>query len=593
VRRLQRAYGYYIDAGMWGDAADLFTRDGSIEHGLDGVYVGRERVREYLHALGGGTSGLNYGRIQECFQLQPVVTVAPDGSSARGRWRAFVLSGELGANAFWSEGPYENEYRKEDGCWRISKLHWYQTFCVPYAGGWARHVDANGGLYVGPRLAPDAAPTERYETWPGVHTPAFHYSPASARDTTSTSASILARRLQRLSDAREIENLISAYGYYLDKQAWDQLAELFADDATMEISQRGVYVRRRSIRGALELFGPQGIQRGHLHNHLQLQPLIHIADDGLRAWCRSRAFSQLGTYGGNSLWHGGIYENEFVKEGGAWKFKTDHVYTTFFADYERGWKDGARAAARASDKIPPDRPPSEIYEAFPGVYIPPFHYRHPVTGRPTSIDADVRLELAEVPERMAGVLRRLQRLEDEQAIEILQRAYGYFVDKALWQEVADLFADDGTLEIGGRGVFVGKPRVLEYLKWLEPAGLTRGKLFDHMQLQPIITIAADGRTAQGRWRFFAQVGVHQTLGWWGVGTYENEYVKENGIWKIRALHSYFRMYTPCADGWGRTALPITQPEKDLPPDRPPSVVPEHYPSPFIPPFHYRNPATGR
>jgi hypothetical protein len=78
-----------------------------------------------------------------------------------------------------------------------------------------------------------------------------------------------------------------------------------------------------------------------------------------------------------------------------------------------------------------------------------------------------------------------------------------------------------------------------------------------------------------------------------VGTYENEYVKENGIWKIRALHSYFRMYTPCADGWGRTALPITQPEKDLPPDRPPSVVPEHYPSPFIPPFHYRNPATGR
>ena len=48
-----------------------------------------------------------------------------------------------------------------------------------------------------------------------------------------------------------------------------------------------------------------------------------------------------------------------------------------------------------------------------------------------------------------------------------------------------------------------------------------------------------------------------------------------------------------ADGWGRTALPITQPEKDLPPDRPPSVVPEHYPSAFIPPFHYRNPATGR
>jgi hypothetical protein len=187
----------------------------------------------------------------------------------------------------------------------------------------------------------------------------------------------------------------------------------------------------------------------------------------------------------------------------------------------------------------------------------------------------------------------LGRLEDERAIENLQRSYGFFVDKALWKETADLFADNGTLELGGRGVFVGKARVLQYLVWLAPQGLTRGKLFNHTQLQPIITVAPDGRTARGRWRFLAEVGDYQKSALWGTGTYENAYVKENGVWKIAKLHGFFRMYTPYADGWGRTAVPNTHPEKDLPPDRPPTVQYEDYPSTYIPPYHYLNPVTGK
>ena len=201
--------------------------------------------------------------------------------------------------------------------------------------------------------------------------------------------------------------------------------------------------------------------------------------------------------------------------------------------------------------------------------------------------------LAEAAARVERVERAVQRLEDERAIENLQRTYGYFVDKALWRETADLFADDGTLEIGGRGVFVGRQRVLEYLTWLAPHGLEYGRMFNHLQLQPVITIAADGRTAQGRWRFLSEVGNYQKSATWGLGTYENEYVKQDGVWKIRKLHAYFRMYTPYADGWGKTADPNTHPEKDLPPDRPPTVSYATYPSTFIPPYHYRNPVTGK
>jgi hypothetical protein len=106
-------------------------------------------------------------------------------------------------------------------------------------------------------------------------------------------------------------------------------------------------------------------------------------------------------------------------------------------------------------------------------------------------------------------------------------------------------------------------------------------------------VAPDGRTAKGRWRWLAEVGDYKKDSRWGIGTYENEYVKEGGVWKIKTLHGYFRMYTDYADGWAKSAVPNTHPEKDLPPDRPPTVLYQTYPATFIPPYDYPNPVTGK
>jgi len=397
IRRLQRAYGYYVDAAHWDQVADLFADDGSIEIGLDGVYVGKARVRTYLHALGHGQLGLTSGELNEHIQLQPVVDVASDGLSARGRWRAVIMAGAYGRDAVWGEGTYENEYVKDHGIWKIKRLHWYQTFLVPYAGGWLRNKDLNGGLFVSAQLPPDRPPSEHYETWPGVYIPPFHYpNPARASAPPSESPAApssdpaiagltavvaeLARRVERLKDADQIERLVSIYGYYLDKQQWDDLTDLFAENGTMEISQRGIYLGKPSIRRALELFGPQNIEPAHLHNHIQYQAVIHVSPDGSRAFTRSRALSEIGTFQRSAIWGDGVYENEYVKENGVWKIAKDHVYTTFFASYDGGWLNAVGRSPKASEKIPPDRPPSEVYESFPEVYIPPYDYRHPVTG---------------------------------------------------------------------------------------------------------------------------------------------------------------------------------------------------------------------
>ena len=192
-------------------------------------------------------------------------------------------------------------------------------------------------------------------------------------------------------------------------------------------------------------------------------------------------------------------------------------------------------------------------------------------------------------QRLDALDARITRLEDLNQIERLQRAYGYFVDKSQWRQLAELFADDATLEIGGKGIFLGKARVLEYMQTaLGPDGAQEGVLANHMQFQSVADICADGKTGWIRSRAYVM-----SLGGWGLPLYENEYRKENGIWKISRLTGPFTMYTNW-DGWGKNALNNTWPDKfDPPPDLPPSTVYLTYPAYYIVPFHYPNPVTGK
>jgi hypothetical protein len=213
-------------------------------------------------------------------------------------------------------------------------------------------------------------------------------------------------------------------------------------------------------------------------------------------------------------------------------------------------------------------------------------------GSAPSAQSQEAVTLAALNARAATLEREIGLLEDEKAIEKLQRIYGFYTDKQLWTQAADLFAANGSIEVGGRGVYVGKERVLAFLKLNGPEFPQPGRLFDQMQLQPIVHVAADGRTAQGRWHMFAQEAQHGEYAHWGLGTFENEYVKESGVWKILRLHLYTTMYTTYEDGWAKVALANEGPSDTLPPDQAPSVVYAAYPSVFVVPFHYDNPVTG-
>jgi SnoaL-like domain len=206
-------------------------------------------------------------------------------------------------------------------------------------------------------------------------------------------------------------------------------------------------------------------------------------------------------------------------------------------------------------------------------------------------NGDIESQVAALKTQIAQIAYQIQNSQDVFAINNLEDAYGYYVDKAKWDEVADLFTNDGTLEIGLRGVYVGKERVRAYLYKL--GELKYGTLFNHSQLQPIITVDPDGKTAQGRWRAFIQVGQLKGRSQWGEAIYENVYVKEDGVWKIKKLHAYFTYYVPYYKGWDQGGDPPPAALADLPPDQPTTETYKLYPDVFIPPYHYKNPVTGK
>jgi len=187
-------------------------------------------------------------------------------------------------------------------------------------------------------------------------------------------------------------------------------------------------------------------------------------------------------------------------------------------------------------------------------------------------------------ERIEKLERRAQAAEDYRELVNLQGAYGYYVDKGLWDEAADLFAADGTLEIAGRGIYVGRERVRAYLRHLPPYG--HGTLYNHMQLQPVLHIDSAAGTAKGRWRTLMMVGRLGHEGRWGEATYENAYVRETGRWRIASLHGVVNFYAEYDEGWHRGGVGLLRSIEGLAPDRPPSIDYEAYPEPVIAPFHY-------
>jgi hypothetical protein len=609
IKRLQHAYGHYSELGLWHDFADLFA-DTGIGYYTQGA-LDREGIRAlFLKEVGQGRLGLADGRIYPHISMQPVVTLAADGQSGKARWHIMAMLGGYGTSASWAGGVYENQYVLENGVWKFKEVRYLPQYSGRYeAPGWTAtraptpfHFDASR---VGKPIL-DAPDPPRTTPSPGAALPTLAELGRRLAD--------LAARAQRLSDEIEVTNLQHTYGYYVDRKMWDDVADLFAADGTMEMGLQGVYVGRTSIRRGLNALGPAGLADGEINDHIQLQTIVSVLPDGRTARARGTDIGMTGTTAGLALWSQSIYENEFVKQGGVWKLKAMRVYPRFIVDAEKGWAKDAQPAPGPSGAFPPDRPPTETYGIYPRFHIAPLHFDHPVTGRPPQYPEGMKAAprptsapgptptavktAAALASLLAATERSVERSKAYHASENLATAYGYYIDEFAWDETADIFSRDGWKELSYVGTYVGRERIRQSLKLRYPNPKSPNFLTLHQIVQPVIHVSADARSAKIRVRLFQLGGPAGDEGSWISGIYENTSVDEGGTWKLSGMDLDYVWQAPSRGGWVRVKTPPTAPEvpmaREFPPDRPlRGSIAAPFPKAHTVPFHYANPVSGR
>lgn len=197
-------------------------------------------------------------------------------------------------------------------------------------------------------------------------------------------------------------------------------------------------------------------------------------------------------------------------------------------------------------------------------------------------------------------------LEDTNSLERLQHMYGYYIDMLLYDEMADLFTEDGSMEVGQRGRYVGKENIRRFLKevlgGMSEPGLHKNQVINHTQHQGIVTVSPDRRTARGRWRAQVQAGstppvsagaaAEETSGaiMFADGVYENTYVKEGGIWKIHQFWWSPTYYVTL--NYDRMWFETSPVSTTFPPQAASHSIDEALGRKFVP-YHYLHPVTGK
>lgn len=218
-------------------------------------------------------------------------------------------------------------------------------------------------------------------------------------------------------------------------------------------------------------------------------------------------------------------------------------------------------------------------------------------------------DLAALEARIAKLEHDLGVQQDVEQIRRIQYTYGYFIDKSQYNEVVDLFSDDGEVWFLG-GIYRGKEGVKRlYIERFQKQftqghnGPRYGWLLDHPQLQMVINVADDRKSATVRGRSMMQAGLHETAegnqrAWWEGGLYDNRYVREGGVWKLQRLGYFPFWHGTFADGWAKTPIDfipqakLLYPEDPLGPDAFVEPRTRLWPATDIVPFPYPHPVTG-
>jgi hypothetical protein len=146
---------------------------------------------DYDWMMGVNFGGVVNGLLLDHFQMQDVITVAPDRKTAKGRFHGILLGGwhddfqetreEMMPQQFMEAGIYENDYVNVDGVWKIKRLDYMMQWQANYEEGWAHttaHLQPAAKTFPEDPLGPDVLlpPEQHRETWPFRQDVPMHFA---------------------------------------------------------------------------------------------------------------------------------------------------------------------------------------------------------------------------------------------------------------------------------------------------------------------------------------------------------------------------------------------------------------------------------
>jgi hypothetical protein len=384
-----------------------------------------------------------------------------------------------------------------------------------------------------------------------------------------------AREVDRTESLRAALNLQRNYAQYAQAGLWNELGALFTRDGSFAFD--GLIKPEQTAKGPAAIAdflrtryggGYEGMKADGLSTMMIDAPVANLSVDGNSAKVRWETWIFHGA-GGQARIEGGMFENEYVRQDGVWKISKAHYYPEFDGPYETGWTNWGGG----------DLPvvPRHYTIDSSGIPIPPA-----VGAAPAS------------KATLAALQQRVDRLNDEDRVRNLQSAYGYYQDRKMWDDVVDLFAKDGVVEIGGLGIWRGPASIRRWFETMGPPGLKHGQLHDRVQFSVTVEVAPGGNEAWARGIELGMLGeADQEKGWWEIATFRNRFVKEDGVWKIREMRRFPQMKADIFQGWGKSRIVEAVPGGANKPDAALPSADTTQPGLAMPAFLGTHPVTGK
>ena len=145
----------------------------------------------------------------------------------------------------------------------------------------------------------------------------------------------LEARIRVLEDIEEVNKVMASYCHFVNVSQWDDVMALFADNAKADWGMLGTYEGKEGIATYFENM-VAGIMPYTAHQ--MLNPIVTVEGNKAKGtfylWAPTTVkMADVET----AIWIQGRYDNEFVKEGGKWKFSLLRFAFDFMTPYEDGW----------------------------------------------------------------------------------------------------------------------------------------------------------------------------------------------------------------------------------------------------------------